>query len=216
MNSDQQETQEPPLDPEAAAAAALARAQQNAVLDLVVEVVESRYQKRRVQDRRWWIGIIVAGFTLYAAAGALYYSIIEDSIGRVEAEAETANRRLDTPEQTTPPSANVIQPGSAQEVDLGLDERARYLLDIQETATYRLDAIAATDSDPVLYLYQQEGGTLVTVRSDDDGGDGLNSRIVETLSNSAIYYIEVEDLFGEPGSFTLSVALANTITPGDQ
>ena len=196
------------------AAAALEEARRHTPLNLLVEVVEYRYQERRTQDRRWWIGLAVAVFTAYVAAGAFYVAILERSVvvleetaNRAAAEADTANRRLDTPEQLAlPAEEDVVAVGESQSIELGSAERARLRIRGVQDGTYTVDAVAnGDDFDPVLYLYERVGSRFITLASDDDGGEALNSRIVEDLRAAGTYFVEVEEIVSAPGSFTLSV-----------
>ena len=198
------------------ALAALEEARKYAPLDLLAEVVESRYQERRKQDRRWWISIVVAVFTAYVGTGALYVTTVERNINaieriadRAEVEASVANRRLDTPQQAALlPSVETLQPGASRSILIGPDERMRFQLSVSGLGnrTYIIDAAADNGGvDPVLYLYEQTGGRIVTIASDDDGGGNLNSRIVENLDENRTYFVEVEEISGRSGSLRLSI-----------
>ena len=195
------------------AAAALEEARRHAPLDLLMEVVEYRYQQRRKQDRRWWIGLVVAVFTAYVAAGAFFVAIVgsgvenaETTASRAEAVANTANRRQDTPQQQALPPAEIVAGGESQTVQLRSTERARFRISGVQDGTYTFDAFASgEDFDPVLYLYEQAGSRDIILASDDDGGDDLNSLIVEDLRAAGTYFVEVEEIARAPGSVTLSV-----------
>ena len=195
------------------AAAALEEARKRAPLDLLVEVVEYRYQERRKQNRRWWLGLAVAVFSAYVAAGALFVVLVdrnldntEDTANRARAVADTANRRLDRPEQQALPAAEIVAGGDARTVQLGSAERARFRISSVQDGTHTVDAVASSAGfDPVLYLYEQVGSRVIRLASDDDGGEDLNSRIVEDLQAAGTYFVEVEEIVSAPGSVTLSV-----------
>ena len=195
------QTGKPGVDRERAEAA-LAGAQQQSPLDLVVEVVEYRYRERRKQNRRWWIGMAIAISTLYLAAAAILFDMVQHA----EAEAETVSRRLDTPRQEPATNGGIVQPGTPKDYLLETDQSVRFRLENIQDATYAIDVVASDDNfDPILYLYRQDENRLVTVSSDDDGGEEYNSRIVEELSANTTYYAQVEGHSGSSGSFTLNV-----------
>ena len=199
------------------AAAALEEARRSAPLNLLVEVVEYRYQQRRKQDRRWWIGLVVAVFSTYFAAGAFFVAIVdrdldiaETRVSRAEAVADTANRRLDAPEQQAPPEETVTV-GVSRTIELGFEQRARFRIGGIRDGTYTVDAVAESEPfDPVLYLYEQVGSRVTILASDDDSGNALNSRIVRDLQAAGTYFIEVQEIGGAPGSVTLSVQSATS------
>ena len=130
----------------------LEEARRYAPLDLLVEVVESRYRERRKQDRRWWIGMVVTAFTAYVGAGALYIAAVQSDLNtveriadRAEAEASVANRRLDTPQQAALPPVQTLQPGDRRSIPIGADESVRFQLSGFQTRAYIIDAVADSD-----------------------------------------------------------------------
>ena len=197
----------PPADLDLTAAG-LHEAQQRGLLDLVVEVVETRYRERRKQDRRWWAVMVVTVLTAYVAAGAFYVTMVNEDVSRAEAEAAEANRRLDTPEQELRAPTQTVESGKPIRVEVRRDERARYTIVNVQEGRYVIQAIAISDDfDPLLYLYERIGERIVTVASDDDGGPELNSLIVADLNAGGIYEVAVLEVVGDPGSVELSVQL---------
>ncbi|MGE3282502.1 MAG: FG-GAP-like repeat-containing protein, partial [Alphaproteobacteria bacterium] len=87
--------------------------------------------------------------------------------------------------------------------------------------TYRFDLQAessgnGTWDDPFLALY--DSGS-VQIRSDDDSGTGLDSRITYTATATATYYLAPTDVYGFTGTYLLSATelddyLGNTSTAG--
>jgi hypothetical protein len=77
--------------------------------------------------------------------------------------------------------------------------------------TVQVDLISS-DFDSYLYLRDQNG---TEITHDDDGGGGLNSRIVRTLGYSGMYQIVVNTLrSGQSGAFTLRLqSVAQTSQP---
>ncbi|WP_395687726.1 Ig-like domain-containing protein [Caenimonas koreensis] len=66
---------------------------------------------------------------------------------------------------------------------------------------YTFDLISTGLTDPFLYLYNAQS---VQVASDDDSGDGTNSRITFTPSSTGIYYLDARGLGSAVGTYTLS------------
>ena len=104
-------------------------------------------------------------------------------------------------------SLDALQPGEARSAQVGPGERVRFRLGGLRDGLYAIDAAASSDGfDPVLYLYRRAGNQVVTVASDDDGGDKrLDSRIVAPLDSTEHYFVGVEEFSGRPGSVTLSI-----------
>jgi hypothetical protein len=78
-----------------------------------------------------------------------------------------------------------------------------------------IDVTAAPGLDPHVYLGVHVGGLYKELRDDDDGGDGLNSRLVFVVPDSAAdsteYVIRVRDADGDPGEYTLRVATRRSV-----
>ena len=77
-----------------------------------------------------------------------------------------------------------------------------------ETGTYTIDVVGVTDGfDSILYLYGVENaGNPTILENNDDGGDGLGSRIVRNLDDGQ-YEIRVEEFLGLAGECIVSVTL---------
>ena len=75
-----------------------------------------------------------------------------------------------------------------------------------QTYEFRLNSASVSGlSDPELFLYNDFGSLLAV---NNDGDDGLNSRIVYTASKSGAYYLGAGDHLTNTGDYTVSAALA--------
>jgi hypothetical protein len=111
---------------------------------------------------------------------------------------------------TLPIDGRTIDVGQAVEGQLGsadpvlVDGRRGQVWGLNGTAGQRLVIdLIAEGFDAYLYL---AGPGLPEPLSDDDGGDGLNSRLTVTLAESGTYRLIVSSLSAGTGPFTLSVA----------
>ena len=75
-----------------------------------------------------------------------------------------------------------------------------YSFDLEGAATGR-----GTLSDPYLSLYGDAFDLSHFIGEDDDGGEGLNSRLTYTATASGTYHLEVHEQVGATGTYTLSV-----------
>ena len=93
-----------------------------------------------------------------------------------------------------------------------LEAGKRYRFDLEGVATGR-----GTLSDPYLSLYGDSFNVSHLIGEDDDGGEGLNSRLTYTATASGAYHLEVTEQVGAAGTYTLSVReilLAVAVPPG--
>ena len=103
-------------------------------------------------------------------------------------------------------SVDAVQPGRSRSVRLGSGERMRFQIRNYQDGVYAIDAVASGEFDPVLNLYQLVRNKLVSVASDDDGGENHNSRIIEHLRGNETYFVEVVEYDSRAGSVTLSIS----------
>ena len=75
-----------------------------------------------------------------------------------------------------------------------------YSFDLEGAATGR-----GTLSDPHLSLYSDSFNVSHFIGEDDDGGEGVNSRLTYTATASGTYHLEVTEQVGATGTYTLSV-----------
>lgn len=64
--------------------------------------------------------------------------------------------------------------------------------------------------DPLLELYSRQGGLL---QFDDDGGPGLNSRMVFTPTLTGTYFLSANGYFNSTGSYQLTADIVQPIRP---
>ena len=80
-----------------------------------------------------------------------------------------------------------------------LEAGRRYQFDLEGADTGR-----GSQADPALTLYGASSDVSDYISEDDDGGEGLNSRLTYTATATGAYYLEVAGL-RDPGTYTLSV-----------
>ncbi|TXI40681.1 MAG: hypothetical protein E6Q59_03200 [Nitrosomonas sp.] len=80
-----------------------------------------------------------------------------------------------------------------------------------QTYQFRLNSVSIGGlSDPVLSLYRPTGSPII---SDDDGGDGLNSLITYTASETGTYYLGARAYSSGIGNYNLSATLISDDFP---
>ena len=93
---------------------------------------------------------------------------------------------------------------------VNLEAGKRYRFDLEGADTGR-----GSQADPILALYGDSFNVSHYIDEDDDGGEGLNSRLTYTATATGIYHLEVAGL--DPGTYTLSVRrilVAVAVPPG--
>ena len=88
-----------------------------------------------------------------------------------------------TPDQSGSLSIGISKQGEIET----LGDRDWFGIDLRAGKSYSFELTGVTLGDPILYLRYSDGITLL---SDDDGGDGLNSRILFSSENSGTYYLD--------------------------
>ncbi|HEU0301588.1 MAG TPA: hypothetical protein VFR37_19160 [Longimicrobium sp.] len=120
------------------------------------------------------------------------------------------------------PGADPIQvgqtvTGALQEGDLTVFDRGRFrAYRFQATRGQRLVATLESDAfDPYLIVSRVVGPLVEEIDSDDDGGDGTNSRLRVTIPESGTYLV-VAQSFSEDGmgAYTLGLQVAPEPTTG--
>ena len=126
----------------------------------------------------------------------------------------------DFPRDTTTTTGRVEVGASATgNIDPGEDLDG-FRVDLEAGKRYRFDLEGAdtgrgSQADPILALYGDSFNVSDYISEDDDGGEGLNSRLTYTATATGIYHLEVAGL--DPGTYTLSVReilLAVAVPPG--
>ncbi len=95
-----------------------------------------------------------------------------------------------------------------------------FRVDLEAGKRYRFDLEGAdtgrgSQADPALTLYGDSFNVSHYIDEDDDGGEGLNSRLTYTATATGAYHLEVAGL--DPGTYTLSVRrilVAVAVPPG--
>ena len=93
---------------------------------------------------------------------------------------------------------------------VNLEAGKRYRFDLEGADTGR-----GSQADPILALYGDSFNVSHYIDEDDDGGEGLNSRLTYTATATGAYHLEVAGL--DPGTYTLSVRrilVAVAVPPG--
>ena len=81
-----------------------------------------------------------------------------------------------------------------------LEADKRYQIDLEGEATGR-----GTMEDPYLRGVYDASGTKIANTDDDDGGEGVNSRLIFTPTATGTYYLQASEFDSQPGTYTLSV-----------
>ena len=205
---------------------AVADAKEQLGLDLVVELVEARYHRKRVVFHRWLVGILIAPFavTTYILDAHLESAIAQIELaalrGQVEigTATETSVAEIRAAKQTVddhPTDAEVVvaqpdailQLGRLSTVEMDGKNKSFRITNIEQQGNYCIDAIAETpDFDPVIYLYNSSEfsvGSLIDFNDDRDDASSLNSRICSVLETDSTYYLEVAELVDRSGTVVL-------------
>ncbi|MCP3975987.1 MAG: peptidase [bacterium] len=101
------------------------------------------------------------------------------------------------------PSVTSIVPGDTTDADIGSPgEEDHYLFSVDDADTFTLET--SGDTDVVMALYGPDDNTFL-VRSNDDGGVGLNAKIVEHLAPGD-YLVRIRHYSEERfGAYSLSL-----------
>ena len=187
-------------------------------IDTIVDLTLARIQQRKMASFRWGIIALIGLATLLIA-------VFEFERQRLEAAgAEERLRLQNTIQDTLQEEERARAPnrlGYLRDADLftdlhsaavgrtpvalGVDEVARFALQIDQSGMYRIEAIAEEqDLDPLLYLYQLRlSETAVDAIDFNDDFNGFNSRIDTALEADRTYYVEIQELGGDPGPIAL-------------
>ena len=125
----------------------------------------------------------------------------------------------DFPRDTTTTGRVEVGASATGNIDPGEDLDG-FRVDLEAGKRYRFDLEGAdtgrgSQADPILALYGDSFNVSHYIDEDDDGGEGLNSRLTYTATASGAYHLEVAGL--DPGTYTLSVReilLAVAVPPG--
>lgn len=183
-------------------------------LNLLVEVVEARYARRQTATMRWWATIWVSIFALFLTIAGMAFAWWYEESRLDDAKRSARLRELPSPTAVEQPDASqsaaeetmssTLTPQASIPVALGPDSRQYYSIQ-NEDGVYAIETDALQDIDPIIDLYRVDSTELHLVASNDDGGEGLNARLVVRLTASVRYLLEVRELFGNPGRVQVSL-----------
>ncbi len=204
------------------AASVLILASALAVLIVAVAREVIRAPASALASRHWYIslvagsaalfGILIAELFLFFALQPTGATQLASASSVRDGGAETVARAApatadeaveETAGVTRPVDAESMVPGDPQEITLGPDEQRRFELTVPGSGEYVIDVRGLSNNfDAYLSVFDENGDLL---ESDDDGGNGLDSRLTIALEDDRTYYLVVQDNFGQAGRCSLSV-----------
>ena len=207
---------------------ALTDATEHLALDLVVELVESRYRQARVVFYQWLAGVLIAAFVatayllnahLESAIAQINYAalrgqivigdVTETSVAEIEAAKNTVPDHIPDAVVLSAQTRATLQPERLHRVEIDGQGESFQITGIDESGTYCIDAIAETeDFDPVIYLHDSpelSEDSIVEYNDDREDIQSLNSRICKTFATDSNYYLEVRELVDRSGTVLLYV-----------
>ena len=190
-------------------------------LDLLAELVEKRISDRRASNRRWFMGIVVSILVGFGAVfwqdsrqQASFQRLVDASRDTLQVRIESGiktNASLATQETVrsyldSEPDSMAVFLGAMppQQVSVAVGETRHFRIE-DALGQYQIDAVGITGFDPYIELYRIDGTTLTRIASDDDGGEGLSSRLRVVLQQDAAYELHVSGFFGDAGEVVVSV-----------
>ena len=154
--------------------------------------------------------VSAAGFG--TATGSYTLAVNEASSGDLPANSSTSGAALVNGQVAD----TIDTAGDRDWYAVSLTAGHRYQIDLMGTATN-----SGTLSDPYLYGLYNSAGTLLANSSDDDNGEGANSRVSIEIASSGTYYISAGAYGTATGTAMLGVTdlgvsdiAANTATTG--
>ena len=99
-------------------------------------------------------------------------------------------------------------------------DRDWFRVTLEAGTTYRIDLEGSPTSqgtlrDPYLYGIRDSEGDLISSTTDDNDGDGANSRVHFKPNSDGTYYISAGALFGRVGTYRLSVKEESFLSVSD-
>ena len=89
---------------------------------------------------------------------------------------------------SSPDQSGSISLGASKQGEIEtLGDRDWFAVELQTGKSYSFELIGITLGDPLLFLRNSDGTELL---SDDDSGDGLNSRILFSSATTGTYYLD--------------------------
>ena len=207
----------------------------NQPISLLVELVEYRYRDRRIKFAAAVLTAALSlvgtsGVLLYEVYVDVPESIEERASAAIEEDARVEYKerqeRARTRQQfarTSQSFSNInefLDVGRQHPVELGVGQRRHYRLNLEEEGGYRIvmDGRASTEPEspqipftPVMYLYQLRENEPIARPLGTNIGERTLPFDYETGAEDGTgvwsYFLEVESLLGDAGSFELTVEL---------
>lgn len=112
-----------------------------------------------------------------------------------------------------PENARDLQIGVEQRVEVESDGSPQWFIlrvsdgmrGVYQVNVRGLDGGGLFGFDPMTYLYSFQNNSLALTDSDDDGGDGFDSRLDDVELSEGSYYIAVIEITGSSGSFSIRI-----------
>ena len=134
--------------------------------------------------------------------------LIDANLTEAVLRADSARHTEELPEITGDNGAPTLEVGMPYLAQIVPGESWRFRLDVPTEGIYSIDAMGVDEFDPFIYVYaKDDGGSLELIEANDDGGEGLDSRVEMNLAEGVIYVVEVEGYFGSAGQCTMLVSL---------
>ena len=176
---------------------ALAQIQKELPVDIIVELVEARYERRLQVKTRWTIGTAVSASAILVSV-MLAFSESPNSIETAKSVVEARLESMEAPSKSVPEQQVLVL---FETLDIHLSEGQKSNVPITPGIDGEYVIVTNTsgvfEADPVLTLYRQNAAVgLEVVAFDDDGGDGYNALLEYDFNPEASYVLEVAEYYG--------------------
>ncbi len=195
------------------AALDLGRAREHLPLELVVELTHARYSEEKRKSRRWLIGTGLAVFGAAATiSGVLVNVAFDGNLGNKFDDAFLEENKASFLDFQKANDIKELGIGERLLVEIVGRQERLFLLGVPTDGLYQIDVEAETRGlDPTLSLF--DDSLRVQLASNDDWGDGLDSRVLVGLVADHRYRIIVRELTGADGSVFVSLRPAGEVVP---
>ncbi len=153
----------------------------------------------------------VAARTVEQAAGDLTTELlaqVQMALVPIEEELDLLLKEfLDTwaPQPDTS-EALPIFPDEEVTLEFEPETSAIFVLEVDASGTYSIDAAAIDDVDPIVTVYiEKDDGSIELVALDDDSGTLFDAYLEMDLDGGTRYYLEVSEVYGDTGTCTVFV-----------
>ena len=169
--------------------------------------------------------------TVRAGDGSLHSDVtVTVNVTDVEEYVILAQQATETQQSVSEPGGQDLPEGASTtgrvavggsatgEIDYE-DDRDWFAVEFKARRTYQIDLEgsetgAGTLGDPYLRGIHDADGNFIAGTTNDDGGDGYNSRVTFTATEDATYYVAAGANVGGRGTYTLSV-VSRDVEEGD-